>query len=107
MSFFRHDDELWGILNLLKPCLSNLTEFSIGCLEDLSYYVEDIIKDLTPNKVTHLGLASVKDDPIKYQPSLFDPTIMRLFVNLKVCMPNIQNLDMYSHYSNIVKFFYF
>lgn len=74
------------IMNLLKPCLTKLTKFSIGCIEDLSYFLEDILKNLDPNKVTHLGLASVKDDPVQYQPSYFNPDFISPFYKLKVSL---------------------
>lgn len=86
MSLFlcRNDEYLSGIINTLRHCLPKLTQFSIGCLEDLSYYLEDFIKCLNPDKITHLGLASVKDDPMKYQPSYFTPSLINTFSNLKV-----------------------
>lgn len=84
MFYFRNDDQLWGIIELLKSSLPKLTQFSIGCLEDLSYYLEDILRCLDPQKVIHLGLASVKDDPIKYQPSYFSPVLINTFTHLKV-----------------------
>lgn len=85
--FFRSDEQLWGIKNLLKSCLPKLTTFSIGCLEDFTYYLEDIIQNLDHNKITHLGLASVKDDPVRYQPSYFNSTLINAFTHLKVSFP--------------------
>lgn len=72
------------IVKLLQPCLSKLTKFSIGCIDDLSCYVKDILASLSAEKVTHLGLASVKDDPSYYQVSYFNPDYILPFKNLKV-----------------------
>ncbi|CAH1957296.1 unnamed protein product [Acanthoscelides obtectus] len=79
-----NEDDPWGIMSLLLPCLPNLVKFSIGCIEDLSYFIEDILKHLDPNKVTHLGLASVKDDPVNYQYCCFDPELLAPFNKLEV-----------------------
>lgn len=84
----RSDEYLSGIISTLTHCLPKLMQFSIGCLEDLSYYLEDFIKCLNPDKITHLGLASVKDDPIKYQPSYFTPSLIKTFSHLKVSLCN-------------------
>nr|CAI5837419.1 unnamed protein product [Callosobruchus analis] len=82
--FNSNEDDPWGIIPLLLPCLPNLVKFSIGCIEDLCYFIEDILKHLDPTKVTHLGLASVKDDPINYQPCCFDPELLAPFNKLEV-----------------------
>ncbi|KAJ8962849.1 hypothetical protein NQ318_001249 [Aromia moschata] len=77
-------DDPWDIMTLLTPNLPKLSKFSIGCIEDLTYFLEDILKNLSPMKVTHLGLASVKDDPLKYEVSYFDLNLIVPFTKLKV-----------------------
>ncbi|XP_018567418.1 F-box only protein 33 isoform X2 [Anoplophora glabripennis] len=77
-------DDPWNIMKLLRPCLPKLSTFSIGCIEDLTYFLDDILKNLSPSKVTHLGLASVKDDPVKYEVAYFDPEMIAPFTKLKV-----------------------
>lgn len=71
-------------MKLLRPCLPKLSTFSIGCIEDLTYFLDDILKNLSPSKVTHLGLASVKDDPVKYEVAYFDLEMIAPFTKLKV-----------------------
>ncbi|KAJ8983369.1 hypothetical protein NQ317_010460 [Molorchus minor] len=83
-NFFVALDDPWDIMTLLKPNLPKLSKFSIGCVEDLTYFLEDILKKLSPTKVTHLGLASVKDDPLKYEVSYFSPDLIVPFTKLKV-----------------------
>ncbi|KAJ8916338.1 hypothetical protein NQ315_005033 [Exocentrus adspersus] len=79
-----NSDDPWNIMKLLRPCLPKLSTFSIGCIEDLTYFLDDILKGLSPSKVTHLGLASVKDDPVKYEVAYFDPKMIARFTKLKV-----------------------
>ncbi|CAH0550463.1 unnamed protein product [Brassicogethes aeneus] len=79
-----NENDLLDVVNALLACLPKLSKFSIGCLEDLSYILSDILKKLDPAKVTHLCLASVKDDPIKYQQIYLDPKLLIPFEKLKV-----------------------
>lgn len=73
------DEMMWS----LDECLPRLTKFSIGGLEELSYYLDDILRRLRP-KVTHLGLASVKDDPLIYTKQYLNPDLVVPFHNLRV-----------------------
>ncbi|CAH1163846.1 unnamed protein product [Phaedon cochleariae] len=80
-----YDGGLEEIISILKTCLlTRLNKFSIGCIEDLCLYIKDILENLNPSYVTHLGLASVKDDPDKYQANYFDPKLIAPFTKLQV-----------------------
>ncbi|CAG9863243.1 unnamed protein product [Phyllotreta striolata] len=72
------------ILSLLKSCLPRLHKFSIGCLEDFSIQLEEILENLNPSTITHLGLASVKDIPVKQGGSYFDPNLISPFTKLRI-----------------------
>ncbi|KAG5872561.1 hypothetical protein JTB14_033979 [Gonioctena quinquepunctata] len=80
----RCDSDCGELMDLLRSCLPSLSKFSIGCIEDLSLCLEDILEHLDPSVVTHLGLASVKDDPLKYQANYFDPKLIVPFTKLEV-----------------------
>lgn len=80
----RSNGDYEEILALLKSCSPKLHKFSIGCLEDLSLQLEDILENLNPALITHLGLASVKDIPIKQGGSYFDTNLLIPFTKLRV-----------------------
>ncbi|XP_030764952.1 F-box only protein 33 isoform X2 [Sitophilus oryzae] len=72
------------ILDLIIPILPKLNKFSLGCVEDLAYYTDYILRSLNPVKVNILGLASIKDDPLKYEESYFDPQLILPFKALQI-----------------------
>lgn len=73
-----------NVIDMLKKCMPNLQKFSIGCVEVFAHYFEDYLNISCPRKVTHLGLASVKDNPNEYEAAYFEPELIASFVNLKV-----------------------
>lgn len=67
--------------------LLNLEKFSIGCVENFSHYLEEYLRKMAAyrsDKVTLLGLASVKDNPNEYLDPNFDSILIKPFTNLKV-----------------------
>nr|XP_023024571.1 uncharacterized protein LOC111512658 [Leptinotarsa decemlineata] len=77
-------DDWKEVMNLLNPCLPKLSKFSIGCVEDLSFFLEGILTNLNPSLITDLGLATVKDDPTNYVRNNFDPRLLSPFPKLEV-----------------------
>lgn len=72
---------------LSKCCTQPLEQFSIGGSEDLSQFVPDLLQVLikqSPEKVTLLGLASVKEDFLNYSICDLQPSLITSFTNLKV-----------------------
>lgn len=72
---------------LFKCCTQPLEQFSIGGSEDLSQFVPDLLQVLikqSPEKVTLLGLASVKEDFLNYSICDLQPSLITSFTNLKV-----------------------
>ncbi|XP_057660639.1 F-box only protein 33 [Diorhabda carinulata] len=80
----RYIDEYKEILKLLKNCLSKLRKFSIGCLENFSLQLQELLESLNPSLVTHLGLASVKDIPLKQEGGCFDSKLITRFTKLVI-----------------------
>lgn len=80
----REESSIHEILDLIIAILPRLSQFSIGCVEDLAHYTDYILRSLNPSKVTLLALASVKDDPVKYEESYFDPELITPFIQLKI-----------------------
>ncbi|XP_060536509.1 F-box/LRR-repeat protein 3 isoform X2 [Cylas formicarius] len=81
------------IVNLLTMVLPRLNKFSIGCVEEFAHNMEILLKNLTPSKVTLLGLASVKDDPVKYEPSYFNLELLAQFRNLQILSVDYDHLS--------------
>lgn len=77
------------ILDLIIAILPRLNEFSLGCVEDLAEYMDYILRHLNPIKVKLLGLASVKDDSLKYEQYYLNPDLMAAFKNLEVIYFNL------------------
>ncbi|XP_044744406.1 F-box/LRR-repeat protein 21 isoform X1 [Coccinella septempunctata] len=75
------------IKNSIMKCLPKLNKFSIGCIEDLSNEVENFLKLLNrrhSERVTVLGLASVKDEPGKCKKVALRPSIFKPFSGLEI-----------------------
>lgn len=87
--FFRFNDNKSPIRTHLFNicCHKPLSELSLGLneelLQDISKYLE-VLSKLRPEKVTLLGLASVKDDPGNYIINSCDPACILPFTKLKV-----------------------
>ncbi|XP_017776891.1 PREDICTED: uncharacterized protein LOC108562901 [Nicrophorus vespilloides] len=65
----------------------SMTRLSFGCLEQLQQKVIDILHHLAnvkPDKITTLGLATVKDDPSNYLLNYYDPQLITPFQNLEI-----------------------
>lgn len=77
----------YNVIATLKRCLPNLAKFSIGSIEDFAHYLDEyltILSSQQPEKITVLGLASVKDNPNEYEDSYFECDLIKPFTNLKV-----------------------
>lgn len=103
--FSSGSNEVLDIINLLKPSLSKLNKFSIGCVEDLSIALNEILKNLTPTKITHLGLATVRDDLNYYQSICnFEPDFLISFKQLKILSIDYEQLyDKFLNYLSFAK----
>ncbi|KAJ3649944.1 hypothetical protein Zmor_021658 [Zophobas morio] len=85
-----------NVINILKRCLPNLSKFSIGCIEDFAHYLDEylmILANQQSEKVTVLGLASVKDNPNEYEDSYFECDLIKPFTNLKVLSIDFDQLS--------------
>lgn len=70
-------------------CHKPLSKLSLGLNEELLQETSQYLKLLAknkPEKVTSLGLASVKDDIGNYLINNCDPALFLPFTNLKVCI---------------------
>lgn len=81
--FFSGESDLSEIPDLIMAILPRLSQFSLGGLEDLANYTDWILKNLTPSKVTLLGLASIKDDITVHEEIYFEPELISSFTNLQ------------------------
>ncbi|XP_076268573.1 F-box only protein 33 [Rhynchophorus ferrugineus] len=81
------------ILDLIIAILPRLDEFSLGCVEDLAEYKDYILRQLNPNRVKLLGLASIKNDSLKYEQCCLNPDLMASFKNLKVLSIDYDHLS--------------
>lgn len=76
------------LLKYLKLCCRRgLEKFSIGGMEKLACHSHEFLELLalsSTKKMTHLGLASVKDEPGLYKPLNIDKRMFRPFSKLEV-----------------------
>nr|XP_967995.2 PREDICTED: F-box/LRR-repeat protein 21 [Tribolium castaneum] len=92
----KSSSNMHNVIAKLKRCLPNLTKFSIGCIEDFALYLDEyltILGSQQPEKVTLLGLASVKDNPNEYEDSYFECDLIKPFTNLKVLSIDFDQLS--------------
>ncbi|KAH0813329.1 F-box only protein 33-like isoform X3 [Tenebrio molitor] len=86
----------YNVIATLKRCLPNLAKFSIGSIEDFAHYLDEyltILSSQQPEKITVLGLASVKDNPNEYEDSYFECDLIKPFTNLKVLSIDFDQLS--------------
>lgn len=74
---------LFSICTSHKPLLELSLGLNEELLQDTTKYLE-ILAKLRPEKLTLLGLASIKDDPGNYLINNCDPTLFLPFTKLKV-----------------------
>ncbi|XP_044263368.1 F-box only protein 33 isoform X2 [Tribolium madens] len=92
----KSSSNMHNVIAKLKRCLPSLTKFSIGCIEDFALYLDEyltILASQQPEKVTLLGLASVKDNPNEYEDSYFECDLIKPFTNLKVLSIDFDQLS--------------
>lgn len=86
-------DSLLKIINTSKQ----LEALTLGCFEELTARSGEIVTALCSNNheryITHLGLASVKDDPEDYECAIIDPPTLRSFNRLTVLTIDYENLS--------------
>ncbi|XP_043288983.1 F-box only protein 33 [Venturia canescens] len=86
-------DSLVKIINTSK----HLEALTLGCFEELTARSGEIVSALCSNGherfITHLGLASVKDDPEDYECAIIDPPTLRSFDRLTVLTIDYDNLS--------------
>ncbi|RZC41072.1 F-box only protein 33, partial [Asbolus verrucosus] len=94
--YSRSSYNIVNVIATLKRCLPNLIKFSIGCIEDFAHYLDEyllILSNKQAEKITVLGLASVKDNPNEYEDSYFECDLIKPFTNLKVLSIDFDQLS--------------
>lgn len=84
------------MVNIIKTS-KRVEVLTLGCLEDLAARSGEIVAALSSSHheryVTHLGLASVKDDPEHYKCATLDLLTLRSFERLTVLTIDYDNVS--------------
>lgn len=84
------------VTTIRKLCCRPMDKFSLGYLEKLTSHIPNLLDKLTlssANTMTHLGLASIKEEPGVFSRLKFDRNILKPFVNLQVSSCFIHSMN--------------